>query len=84
MSTAISSDQFYEDISSLTKAARSFMDLPEKNQIKLLKEKASNLRIFNHKTEYLKNLNQMITTDWIPEFYIGKSNASMILPYAKL
>ena len=47
-------------------------NLREDKLIKVLKNKAQSLRIFNHKTEYLKNLNQMITTDWIPEFYIKK------------
>ena len=41
MSTAISSDQFYADISSLRESARNFKDLPEQKQIDELRDNAS-------------------------------------------
>ena len=58
--------------------------LREDKLINVLKKRAESLRIFNHKTEYLKNLNQMITTDWIPEFYIKKACVPVQTPQAKL
>lgn len=42
-----------------------------KHQIKSVQNKDKIDELFSERSEYIKNLNQMITTDWIPEFNIN-------------
>ena len=42
-----------------------------KSQIKSVQNKETVSELFCERSEYIKNLNQMITTDWIPEFNIN-------------
>ena len=42
-----------------------------KHQINSVQKKDKIDELFSERSEYIKNLNQMITTDWIPEFNIN-------------
>jgi hypothetical protein len=42
-----------------------------KGVIKSVQNKEPITELFSERSEFIKNLNQMITTDWIPEFNIN-------------